>query len=69
MQGIEAAIVVLALIGSALNAHQKAEGFIFWGGANSLGIWLFYEQGLLGMVFLYIVYLCICAYGIWKWTR
>lgn len=67
MNDVKIAIVVLALIGAALNSAGDWRGFLFWLVTN--GFWCVYNcrAGEYEQAFIFGIFWLLCLWGIWKW--
>ena len=66
---VDAFVTGFSFIGTYLEAQKKIENWYIFLVADGVGIWLFYEKGLLLTSFLFIIFCVICIYGIVAWHR
>ncbi len=66
---VDAFVTGFSLVATWLEAKKKIDNWYLFLVADGVGIWLFYQKGLLLTAILYIIYCIICLWGIFRWTK
>lgn len=64
---LEWVAVVLAILGNLLVAYKQRAGFALWVVANAITIPIMATRGLFGYTVLYLVFLLLAVFSLWKW--
>ena len=66
---VDAFVTGFSLVATWLEAKKKIDNWYLFLVADSVGVWLFWQKGLILTSILYIIYCIICVYGIIQWKK
>lgn len=69
MPYLDATMAVLSIIAQYFLAKKKLENWYFWIMVDVLSIFLYISKGLHTVAFTYAVFLVICIFGAYHWTK
>ena len=66
---LDASTTVASFIGNYLMARRRIEAWQIWVLVNVVGIWLYYQKGVIAVSVLYVIFLVFAFKGLWIWKR
>lgn len=66
---IDSFTTVLSLIATIYLAKRKIENWYLWIVVDIIGVWLYYEKGVVFLSVLYLCFLINALYGLYKWGK
>ena len=67
MQYINAAMLVIALVGVVLNVRKQWQGFLLWFGTNGYWAWYFWRLNEMAAALQFAAFAGLCIYGMYAW--
>lgn len=62
-------ITAASIIGVVANIHKRRWCYHIWTGTNAFWCALDWSMGLKAQAFLFLVYLCLSIWGLFKWRE
>jgi nicotinamide mononucleotide transporter len=66
---LDAFTTVMSFAAQILMAHRKLESWLLWILVDVIGIWLYYDRGVVFISMLYGVFLVMAVRGLLEWAR
>jgi nicotinamide mononucleotide transporter len=66
---VDSFTTVLSLIATVYLAKRKIENWYLWIVVDVIGVWLYYEKGVIFLSVLYLCFLINAFYGLYKWRN
>lgn len=67
--GFEWIFVLLSITGVVLNIYKSKWCFVIWATTNSFWMIFDFYKGIYSQSFLFLIYLLLALWGLWKWSR